>query len=782
MAVRRPQSPFALDAADAAACGLLPSAFELTLADDDAATTLPDDALVVDAFGQTTTRTTLRSRLLRTYAARETEATLRVDIELELLRRRCFATRNAQWDYAQPAAFEWRPSPEAARWAPALVANASTALRRLRHDAAAEREDKDAAVGSAALVAAAAASGGFVPPVASGGVKKDERGFPLGQFSRERPWPPREFTQRAAVKPARQRGGKRKAPAAVVEERSIFSKVCVDCHTQSTPLWRKLPRDSVSGGVKKGGKAENGTTQPAAAKLPTASSAANGELSDAKGTTAQPAPAVQMADVCLACFLKLQRSDLFTRKQAEHERKLREQKERAAAERALEKKRLKQQSQLLKKLTPQNKSKKRRTGEPVLLPLSHPPPPPLQLVEPVVVDVPAQAPTPLTIVLKTDELQLKQQQREWAERQEEQQAAGKDAPDVSHRTTKRDRKKSKKDKKKKKKKRKRVAADSDSDDDDDDDNATPLPSPSQISGQYEYADRSARAAQSSSKPSFDAVSEEEPVPLAEADDTPKRSRKPVVRIDSGLVTAPLITPSSSALSSSSSRKRRNSVVVITAAAVVPDEPVRPSSSRPVRSKTPVTAAAPSVAEEALAAAVSPGAGGAALAARKRARAKKESARERELRALGQYCPVCNAVYEEDDESTFVCCDSCEMWVHGRCDPTLSAYVPHRIIPRGLELRLLTEAVGRGLTTCVLVPSLYFHLFPQRRDRSALGLEREVHLPALRWVTNDTMEIRRLVLVHSAAAGSAPTRSSPPLCELSKRTLSAYLFEHKTAGQ
>jgi hypothetical protein len=60
--------------------------------------------------------------------------------------------------------------------------------------------------------------------------------------------------------------------------------------------------------------------------------------------------------------------------------------------------------------------------------------------------------------------------------------------------------------------------------------------------------------------------------------------------------------------------------------------------------------------------------------KKRARTKKELARERELRALGQYCPVCNEVYEDDDQSTFVCCDSCELWVHGACDPSLTPYV------------------------------------------------------------------------------------------------------------
>ncbi|KAG9410681.1 hypothetical protein AC1031_018706 [Aphanomyces cochlioides] len=50
----------------------------------------------------------------------------------------------------------------------------------------------------------------------------------------------------------------------------------------------------------------------------------------------------------------------------------------------------------------------------------------------------------------------------------------------------------------------------------------------------------------------------------------------------------------------------------------------------------------------------------------------ETPREKELRAKGQYCPVCNLTYEDDDASEFVCCDSCEMWVHSLCDPQLTA--------------------------------------------------------------------------------------------------------------
>nr|CCA15418.1 conserved hypothetical protein [Albugo laibachii Nc14] len=49
----------------------------------------------------------------------------------------------------------------------------------------------------------------------------------------------------------------------------------------------------------------------------------------------------------------------------------------------------------------------------------------------------------------------------------------------------------------------------------------------------------------------------------------------------------------------------------------------------------------------------------------------EPSRENELRSIGQYCPVCNQVYEDDDAASFVCCDSCEMWVHSACDTDLT---------------------------------------------------------------------------------------------------------------
>ncbi|ETW04911.1 hypothetical protein H310_04013 [Aphanomyces invadans] len=56
----------------------------------------------------------------------------------------------------------------------------------------------------------------------------------------------------------------------------------------------------------------------------------------------------------------------------------------------------------------------------------------------------------------------------------------------------------------------------------------------------------------------------------------------------------------------------------------------------------------------------------------------ETPREKELRAKGQYCPVCNRTYEDDDASEFVCCDGCEMWVHSFCDPLMNAERLHAL--------------------------------------------------------------------------------------------------------
>lgn len=675
---------------------------------------------VVDMFGDVSSRDAIRAKLLRFYeetnqvATSETstsaeelvlgtgisEMTLRIDTELELLRQQCFAERNAQWDYHTPAMFAYEPVRESPAWNPLLVGNTNIALRRLKRDAASERIEKEAA-------AAVAANNG------TSASKKDGKGFPLGQFARDRPWPPREFMQKAATRPSRARGGKRKAPAPVIEERSIFSKLCVECHTQSTPLWRRIARASTSlnGAMVTNSGAIAVRSEKAASASVMYGAPANGAMSIApsvartelvEGQQLDPPAAIENAvDVCLECYLKLQRSDIFARKQTERAQQQREKQDRTAAEAIQEKKRLKQQLQLLKKqqqAQAKNSKKRKPTAQHQHeFVVEQQPVAPIEA--PATADTTTTAPVAIKIVIKTDVGLEDRQSIDEKER-------------LDHgsrpKSAKRDKKKSKKDKKKKKKKKKQRNSDAE-DGDAESDSGTPLPSPPQMVGQYEYADlngdggadgggmRSSRSA--SSATSFNTAVVEVPSAMYEdelvqvrqpvvdesvyqelfmaAEETvttsSKRTRKSTSRsevtttattsISSSTTTT--VTPSSS---SKSSRKRKNSVV-LAAPAITPDA-TPPSSSRPSRSKaSAIVAAAPIPAPVVAVVAPPP-----PISARKRARTKKESARERELRAMGQYCPVCNAVYEEDDESSFVCCDSCEMWVHAACDTTLTPYV------------------------------------------------------------------------------------------------------------
>ncbi|GAB9470775.1 hypothetical protein Gpo141_00008010 [Globisporangium polare] len=701
---------------------------------------------VVDVFGDVSTREAIRAKLLRFYeetkqvatartseegeddkkksastVAAETpvnggvsEMTLRIDTELELLRQQCFAERNAQWDYHTPDMFTYEPVREPV-WNPLIVGNTKIALRRLKHDARATTTERDEKEGTAAI------ANGVSSLSTSALMKKDGKGFPLGQFSRDRPWPPREFMQKATTRPSRARGGKRKAPAPVIEERSIFSKLCVECHTQSTPLWRRIARESTSlkdvsttndAPAVKSEKAVSVPTPVTNGALANGSASMATETQEGQPQDQQPPAAVAIenaVDVCLECYLKLQRSDIFARKAAERAQQQREKQERAAAEALTEKKRLKQQLQLLKKQqqAQAKNSKKRKPSaqypqhEPVVGMEQQPVAP---IEAPATIDTDTSPPTAaapsIKIVIKTD---VGLENTEGHDERLDHVSRPKSA--------KRDKKKSKKDKKKKKKKKKQHNSDNEDDDLDESDSGTPLPSPPQMVGQYEYADlsggnggkgsmRSSRSA--SSVTSFDVVVEnhsvvyeDEPVQvrqttatitdtqghqeLAVAEETvtssssSKRTRKSTSRTETSTTTVTTTTTATIAAvtpsSSSKSRKRKNSVVVA-APTSIPETATEapPPSSRPSRSKAPSAVVASAPTHAPVVAVVSPAP---PVSARKRARTKKESARERELRALGQYCPVCNAVYEEDDESSFVCCDSCEMWVHAACDTTLT---------------------------------------------------------------------------------------------------------------
>lgn len=676
--------------------------------------------MVVDLYGEVSSRDAIRAKLLRFYEETKqivlpnaddtkrdgaavsigsgiSEMTLRIDTELELLRQQCFAERNAQWKFYTPDMFTYEPA-GAPQWDAQLVGNRKLAWKRKKQDAIEKGDEKEM---GATTAANSSAKGG----------KKG--GYPIGEFARERPWPPKEFAQKASTRPSRARGGKRKTVAVVVEEKSVFSRMCSECQTQSTPLWRKLTREvkrvPAENEDERASDSKKESVQPSQAtgdavvvaamipqRQPTGDVAppattVNGIVSGGEAavpvlpaTTDQVSPAATQrveVDVCLECYLKLQRRDMFERKQAEKAKQAREKQERLAAEALAEKKRLKQQIQFLRKqqqaqAKSSSKQQQRRKSSQDLADVRVPSP------------VPAPS-APVKIVIKSDVFIEEEEEEEEVEeetlvRLQVEQPKRKDK-----------KKSSKKDKKKKKKKSKRNPKEAV--DDSESDSGTPMPSPPQMDGAYEYADvgapSSSRAA--SSVPSFDAVGQEyedEPTQRsvveqrghlkteeASVEDvvleapTSKRSRKSTTTRKESISISTSMTPAATTAplpAPSSSRKRKSSVVAAASdVSIVETTTISAPSSASARSSRSKSSAAPPPTPPA-AASTTP-----LPSARKRARTKKETARERELRALGQYCPVCNATYEEDDESSFVCCDSCEMWVHGNCDLTLTPYVP-----------------------------------------------------------------------------------------------------------
>lgn len=607
---------------------------------------------VVDLFGESADRASVRAQLLGFYAATNqlapaepagkgraddtdaslatvTEMTLRVDTELELLRRQCFAERNARWDFATPDMFVFAPVVEPT-WAP-QPANYKLALLA---------GGANAPNGKAAF-SSHAASSAVAPPTLDG--------FPVSDYARDRPWPPKEFAVKPATKP-KGRGGKRKAtPAAVVAAAaqapvSLYPRMCVDCHTQSTPLWRKRvvkktvavpvvrPTDQVSvmGAVAVG---QLGATPLSTGVVPAENGAQalartpSGPLGS-QGAVTQQQEVEEQVDVCMQCYLKTERHDLFERKKAEKMRKEREQRDRAAALAAAEKKRIqqlkKQQKKQLKQQQDQlKKERAASTGAATVADAE-----PIDTAPPTgpVVDNTGEA--PMVLKFTKDELEAA----------------------LERNAAKKEKKRSHHEKKKKKKKKRKL----EHFDDSDTDGLTPMPSPPQMA-RYEYADIAHPG------PGED--------PHLAAYEAPELSvpEQPVEDSDAGRI-APRSSRKrdgkSKSSGGSSSKKRRSVDSAAEPVAPVVDPPLPPQVTVPVTSSRPSRAKAATP----TAAAATP------TSKRKRARTKKESNRERELRALGQYCPVCNETYEEDDDSSFVCCDSCEMWIHAACDPSLTPCV------------------------------------------------------------------------------------------------------------
>ncbi|CAI5732618.1 unnamed protein product [Hyaloperonospora brassicae] len=576
----------------------------------------------VAQFGAVATRADVRAQLRARYgrpAPFVTELTLRVDTELELLRRRCFAQRNAQWTNATPDQVALQPLPCGTWRRDAARAHDGEHRKRRKTDSKGLLE-----------TAAAAAVGGAVAAVGGAVLETPAES---DTFVRERPWPPREFAGKPVAKPARGRGGKRKAlpMGAVLEPVPRVAKVCRACRTQSTPLWRTVPlheMDSDDAGADAVGTG-------AVALTPINGGQRGGQLTSgiAGDDGTQPQKGAESVALCLACYLKLERADLFAKKRTDRTRDERRKQEQAAAAALQEKRRLKQQTQSLKKQQQQQqlqeKKHKKQDGVGVQLVLDDE-----------------------TVDERVPEAGAASDAQSFAVAKEEVDVATEPWKDK-----KKDRKHSHKDKKKKKKHRRKV----DELDDLESDGLTPVPSPAQMNG-HVYADRSPE------------VYANPPVSALETDRASSKNRPadPVAaeaesEVPDDVLDDPKDEAVSAATARSSSRKRKSAQR--TEPGVLAESPVSAPKKRstslsrasrlkqtPARATTPV----PSVG------AVSP-----AASVKKRLRTKKESAHERELRALGQYCPVCNEVYEDDDPNTFVCCDSCELWVHGACDPTLT---------------------------------------------------------------------------------------------------------------
>ncbi|CAH0483093.1 unnamed protein product [Peronospora belbahrii] len=515
------------------------------------------------------------------------EMTLRIDTELEILRRSCFAERNAQWQNVAPDQFEFQPVPSDV-WT-LQPPNDKLVLRKMKMEGVLDGSGKE-----------------FYPPDKTRHQETD-----VAEFVRDRPWPPREFALKPLVKASRGRGGKRKATpmGAVLDPVPLLAKMCRECKTQSTPLWRTQTRTIK---VKKmmtdvGVNLTNAFGVQSVTKT----------IPQTTGGKMQEVEEEIEVDLCLQCYLRLERADLFDKKSVEKMKGERRKKDQAASAAVQEKKRLKQQIYLLKK---QQKQETKAAQQ-------------MMDNDQVTANVPEDVADSAAVILKFTRKEI-------------------EAATGTAKEKKKVRKHSRKDKKKKKKNRRKREQMEDSESD----SPTTFPSPAQMNG-YVYADR---ALDSYASPHVSAreVNQADPI----------RQKAVIVEtepevVDDGLYDLPKEEPSTAARSSSRKRKsvQRTEPVLSVELPVSTLKKRKTSLSRTSRPNRAVTSTA------VLATAVTPS----ASSIKKRSRTKKELAHERELRARGQYCPVCNEVYEDDDQNTFVCCDSCELWVHGACDPSLT---------------------------------------------------------------------------------------------------------------
>ncbi|TDH72515.1 hypothetical protein CCR75_004560 [Bremia lactucae] len=538
----------------------------------------------VTLFGHVDTTQNVRTQLLAHFSRTQqlnqvSEMTLRIDTEMELLRRKCFAERNALWGNVTPDQFEFKPTPSDA-WTP-HPANDKLLLRKMKMHGAFDGSGRE-----------------FYPPETT-----HEKDLDVVEYVRDRPWPPQEFALKPVAKTSRGRIGKRKAApmAAILEPLPLLAKTCRECKTQSTPLWRTQTRTVKT----KKQVVKNVAMNNVAMNLANSFMAQNMATLKPLMTEMRVVNENVVVDVCLECYLKLERADLFDKKRVELKRRKRSKKSVSASAALSEKKRSRHPIHGLKK---QKKQEISEANEAAAVDQGH-----------------ENGAASGAVVLNLTQEEI-------------------EAAKGSSRDRKKDRNHRQKDKKKKKKHRRKRDHLDESESDNLSLNALPA-SLEEVVPAYQYTMPQTSAVEMNADRHVEVLAPDEP----EAGDSAFEEE--------------LLAPARF-----SSRKRRS--VQYTESPVVADAPASAlknrkasSSSRTARSKRTSTSVAPAPATTS----VPP-----VSSVKKRSRSKKELARERELRALGQYCPVCNEVYEDDDPNTFVCCDSCELWVHGTCDSSLTA--------------------------------------------------------------------------------------------------------------
>jgi hypothetical protein len=457
----------------------------------------------VDLWGEKCTKEMIRAELEDFYEDTNqlenmNEMTLRIDTELESLRRQCFAERNLMWNTYTPDMFEYVPRiKRSIIWEKQSLSIIST-------------KDKNA------------------PSMD----EKEILAEKIGEYARERPWPPKEFSIKQNSKAGRGRSSKRKTPSVFAEEKPLFGRICIQCHTQDSSLWHRRQRQILLPPPRPRPQPQPSPPPSLAPGMTTI--LPHGLTNQLKQEVIVPVGMIEPQyetieeDLCMGCFLRLEKKNLFQ------------------AEKSKRTKLKKEKDQFVFKIGKEELLKLRLQEE-------------------------ALTTTVATTTTTTASIT----------------AAGAVAANTVDKQRKKDKKKQKKHKKEKKKNKRKYEDMMENDNVDMNLNTHALPS-----------------------------------------------------FEESIASNTLREIDTSTNNEEGKKKKQNALKKTTSSISVTSTPTSSSASTKTLKKSTSS--------------------------------KKINARERELRALGQYCPVCNEVYENDDESSFVCCDSCEMWIHEACDPKLTA--------------------------------------------------------------------------------------------------------------